>query len=233
MKNLFDPIRARGHSTARTFHGSEKPSSVTVEAEALFISMTDTTMPRVNSFDFAGRIERCRGSRSRLFLGMIHGCCPRQASGQPIPQKRSRRDDQTTTIRELLSATLFSAFRLTEKILRQAGRKGILLLNDDTSNLVALALVLRSHGCGVLESNDADEEIQVCPEHCGAVELLLIDFELGGSNAGPQLAERLLQFSREMSALFVVRAPLDKLLEAGTLPWAAPSCGSRSGRRPW
>jgi len=35
--------------------------------------------------------------------------------------------------------------------------KTVLLVNDDRAGLVALALILRSHGYGVLESSDADE----------------------------------------------------------------------------
>jgi len=96
--------------------------------------------------------------------------------------------------------------------------KTVLLVNDDTASLIALALILRSHGYGVLESSDGEEAINVCLEHRGPIQLLLIDFELGGSNAGPQLAEWLLELSPEMQVLFMFSSPPNKLLEAGTLP---------------
>ncbi|PYT33432.1 MAG: hypothetical protein DMG58_07415 [Acidobacteria bacterium] len=97
--------------------------------------------------------------------------------------------------------------------------KTVLLVNDDTAGLIALALILRSHGYGVLESSDGDEAIHVCLEHRGPIDLLLMDFELGGSNAGPQLAERLLELSPEMQVLFMFSSPPNKLLEVGILPW--------------
>ena len=97
--------------------------------------------------------------------------------------------------------------------------KTVLLVNDDTASLIALALILRSHGYGVLESSDADEAIHVCLEHRGPIDLLLMDFELGGGDAGPQLAERLLELSPEMQVLFMFGSSPNKLLEAGILPW--------------
>ena len=97
--------------------------------------------------------------------------------------------------------------------------KTVLLVNDDTAGLIALALILRSHGYGVLESSDGDEAIHVCLEHRGPIDLLLMDFELGGSNDGPQLAERLLELSPEMQVLFMFSSPPNKLLEVGILPW--------------
>jgi len=97
--------------------------------------------------------------------------------------------------------------------------KTILLVKDDTASLIALALILRSHGYGVLECRDGDEAIQVCLKHRGPIQLLLMDFELDGSNAGPQLADRLLELSPEMQVLFMFGSPPNKLLEAGTLPY--------------
>ena len=87
------------------------------------------------------------------------------------------------------------------------------------STVRPLTLVLRSHGYGVLESSDGAEAIHVCLEHQGPIHLLLMDFELGGSNAGPQLAERLLELSPEMQVLFMFSSPPNKLLEVGILPW--------------
>ena len=97
--------------------------------------------------------------------------------------------------------------------------KTVLLVKGDTADLIALTLVLRSHGYGVLESSDGAEAIHVCLEHQGPIHLLLMDFELGGSNAGPQLAERLLELSPEMQVLFIFSSPPNKLLDVGILPW--------------
>jgi len=97
--------------------------------------------------------------------------------------------------------------------------KTVLLVKDDTAGLIALALILRSEGYVVLESSDGDEAIQVCLEHQGPINLLLMDFELGGSHAGPRLAERLLELSPEMQVLFMFSSPPKELLEAETLPW--------------
>ena len=99
--------------------------------------------------------------------------------------------------------------------------KTILVVKDDTAGLIALALILHSEGYDVLESSDGDEAIHVCLEHRGPIDLLLMDFELGGSNAGPQLAERLLELSPEMQVLFMFSSPPRELLEAETLPWGS------------
>ncbi len=99
--------------------------------------------------------------------------------------------------------------------------KTVLLVKDDTAGLIALTLILRSEGYDVLESSDGDEAIHVCLEHRGPIHLLLMDFELDGSNAGPQLAERLLELSPEMQVLFMFGLPPMELLEAETLPWGS------------
>ena len=60
--------------------------------------------------------------------------------------------------------------------------KTILLVKDNSADLIALALLLRSHGYGVVESSDGEEAINACLEHQGPIDLLLMDCELGGSN---------------------------------------------------
>jgi two-component system cell cycle sensor histidine kinase/response regulator CckA len=97
--------------------------------------------------------------------------------------------------------------------------KTILLVEDDSASLIALALLLRSRGYRVIESSDGEEAINVCLEHRGPIDLLLMDFELGGSNAGPQLAQWLLELSPEMQVLFLFNSPPDMLSDAGALPW--------------
>jgi DNA-binding response OmpR family regulator len=99
--------------------------------------------------------------------------------------------------------------------------KTVLLVKNDKAGLIALALILRSQGYDVLESSDGDEAIHVCLEQQGPIHLLLMDFDLGGSNAGPKLAERLLELSPEMQVIFMFSSSPNELLQVETLPWGS------------
>jgi two-component system cell cycle sensor histidine kinase/response regulator CckA len=95
--------------------------------------------------------------------------------------------------------------------------KSILLIQEDPSRLIALAMVLRSQGWSILETDNRTQAINACLEHSGAIELLLIDFELS-CHHGPEVAMRLLELSPEMQVVIVLNSPPESLLDTGLLP---------------
>jgi two-component system cell cycle sensor histidine kinase/response regulator CckA len=95
--------------------------------------------------------------------------------------------------------------------------KTILLIQENPSSLIALAMVLRSQGWTVLETENQTQAIQACLENNGAINLLLTDFELR-TDYGPEVAKRLLELSPEMRVIFVLNSPLERLLDTESLP---------------
>ena len=109
--------------------------------------------------------------------------------------------------------------RLGRRSSHQRGRAqgDFLLLQEDPSRLIALAMILRSRGCTVLETGNQKEAFDACLEHNGAIQLLRADFELC-RHQGPQVAMRLLELSPEMQVLFVLDSPPESVLDKGSLP---------------
>jgi len=95
--------------------------------------------------------------------------------------------------------------------------KTILLIQENPTSLIALAMVLRSQGWTVLETENQTQAIHACLENNGAIKLTLMDFELRGRH-GPEVAKRLLELSPEMQVVFVLDSPPKKLLDKGSLP---------------
>jgi len=95
--------------------------------------------------------------------------------------------------------------------------KTILLIQENPASLLAFAMVLRSQGWTVLETEDQTQAIHACLENNRAIKLLLTDFELR-SDHGPEVAKRLLELSPEMRVIFVLNSAPERLLDTGSLP---------------
>ena len=92
--------------------------------------------------------------------------------------------------------------------------KTILLIQENAASLIALAMVLRSQGWTVLETDNQTQAIDACLENNGAIKLLLTDFELG-TDYGPEVAKRLLELSPEMQVIFVLSSPPERSHDTG------------------
>jgi DNA-binding NtrC family response regulator len=69
----------------------------------------------------------------------------------------------------------------------QGGAETVLLVEDDETVLALCATVLQTHGYNVLEAENANTAMRIAREHRGAIDLLVSDVVMPGSN-GPALA---------------------------------------------
>lgn len=90
--------------------------------------------------------------------------------------------------------------------------KTILLIENDSVNLVALALILRCFGYAVLEAGSEDEAVRTCHEHQGPIHLVVTKAVLGREDS-MQVVTRLKLLYRQMGALIVSDGPPRELAD--------------------
>jgi PAS domain S-box-containing protein len=102
--------------------------------------------------------------------------------------------------------------RTSEELPR--GTETVLLVEDEPTVRELVRRVLESSGYSVLEARHGEDAILVCEQHKGPIHLLLSDVimpEMGG----PELAEQLFPFHREMQVLFVSGYPDGAIIRRG------------------
>ncbi len=82
------------------------------------------------------------------------------------------------------------------------GAETILLVEDESALRSMVRGLLESHGYKVLEARNGEDALIICDQHKGPIQLLLTDVIMPEMN-GPQLAERLAVFHRDMKILYV------------------------------
>jgi two-component system cell cycle sensor histidine kinase/response regulator CckA len=83
----------------------------------------------------------------------------------------------------------------------------ILVLDDDTSNLKVISLVLRSRGYDVLEAGSGAEAIRICKSHDQPLHLLIADVKIPDL-PGTQVALNVIESRPDSAILFVSGTPV-------------------------
>jgi len=82
------------------------------------------------------------------------------------------------------------------------GTETILLVEDEVAVRLLARGVLESHGYKVLEARHGEDALLICEQYKGPIHLLLTDVVMPQMN-GPELAEHLAPFHREMKVLYM------------------------------
>jgi two-component system, cell cycle sensor histidine kinase and response regulator CckA len=98
----------------------------------------------------------------------------------------------------------------------------ILILDDESTNLKVISLVLMLRGYDVLEAGNGAEAIRICKSHDEPIHLLIADVKLPDTS-GPEIALRLIESFPDSVILFVSGTPVsgwttDELATLDRLP---------------
>jgi two-component system cell cycle sensor histidine kinase/response regulator CckA len=96
------------------------------------------------------------------------------------------------------------------------GAETILLVEDEGALRSMVRGLLESQGYKVLEARNGEDALIVCEQHKGSIQLLLTDVVMPEMN-GPQLAERLSMFHREMKTLYISGYTDEGIIHQGIL----------------
>jgi PAS domain S-box-containing protein len=97
------------------------------------------------------------------------------------------------------------------------GSETILVVEDEGNLRDFLETVLTQYGYKTLTAADGNEALELCRQHCLAVDLLLTDVILPGGINGRALAEQLLQRCPRLKILFISGYTDDEILRQGVL----------------